>query len=82
MSHLIQPLDVECFSVLKQSYSLQIEYFIKAHINYISKVEFFIVFKAVYEQSIIVQNSQAGFREAGLILYDPEVVISRLDVNL
>ena len=81
-SHLTQPLDVGCFSVLKRSYGLQIEHFIKAHINHITKVEFFIAFKAAYEQSISAQNSQAGFRGAGLIPYDPQVVISKLDVNL
>ena len=81
-SHLTQPLDVGCFSVLKRSYGLQIEHFIKAHINHISKVEFFIAFKAAYDQSITVQNGQAGFRGAGLVPYDPQVVISKLDVNL
>ena len=81
-SHLTQPLDVGCFSVLKRSYGLQIEYFIKAHINHITKVEFFIAFKVAYEQSISVQNGQAGFQGAGLIPYDPQVVISKLDVNL
>ena len=79
---MTQPLDVGCFSVLKRSYGLQIEHFIKAYINHISKVEFFIAFKAAYEQSITVQNGQAGFRGAGLIPYNPEVVISKLDVNL
>jgi hypothetical protein len=81
-SHLTQPLDVGCISVLKRSYGLQIEHFIKAHINHISKVEFFIAFKAAYEQSLSVQNGQAGFQGAGLIPYDPQVVISKLDVNL
>src|ERR1700678_606934 len=81
-SHLTQPLDVGCFSVLKRSYGLQIEHFIKAHINHITKVEFLIAFKAAYEQSLSIQNSQAGFRGAGLILYDPQVVISKLDINL
>ena len=80
--YLIQPFDVKCFSILKRSYNLQIEHFIKAYINYISKVKFFIAFKTAYNQSITVQNSQAGFREAGLIPYDPEIVISKLDVNL
>jgi len=46
--HLIQPLDVGCFSVLKRVYGRQIETFIKAHINHITKVEFFLAFKAVY----------------------------------
>jgi hypothetical protein len=47
-SHLTQPLDVRCFSILKRAYSCQIETFIKAHINHITKVEFFLVFKAAY----------------------------------
>lgn len=81
-SHLTQPLDVGCFSVLKRSYGLQIEHFIKAYINHISKVEFFIAFKAAYEQSITVQNGQAGFQGAGLVPYDPKAVISKLDINL
>jgi hypothetical protein len=81
-SHLTQPLDVGCFSVLELSYGAQIEHFIKAYINYITKVEFFIVFKAAYELLLSIQNGQAGFRGAGLIPYDPQVVISKLDINL
>ena len=52
-SHLTQPLDVGCFSVLKQAYGRQIKTFIKAYINYITKVEFFLAFKAAYLASII-----------------------------
>src|SRR5438270_13719636 len=66
-SHLTQPLDVGCFSVLKRAYSRQIEDFIKAYINYITKVEFFMAFKTAYLQSIIVQNAKAGLRGAVLI---------------
>ena len=47
-SHLAQPLDVGCFSVLKRAYGHQIETFIKAHINHITKVEFFLAFSAAY----------------------------------
>jgi hypothetical protein len=81
-SHLTQPLDVGCFSVLKRAYGRQIETFIKAHINHITKVEFFLAFKAAYEQSITIQNAKAGFRGAGLVPFDPQVVISKLDVKL
>jgi hypothetical protein len=81
-SHLTQPLDVRCFSVLKRSYGRQIETFIKAHINHISKVEFFLAFKAAYDQSITPANAQAGFRGAGLVPFDPQAVISKLDVRL
>ncbi len=81
-SHLTQPLDVGCFSVLKRMYSRQIETFIKAHINHITKVEFLLAFKLAYEQSITTQNAQARFRGAGLVPFDPQAVISKLDVKL
>ncbi|ESZ98945.1 hypothetical protein SBOR_0603 [Sclerotinia borealis F-4128] len=81
-NHLIQPLDIGCFSVLKQSYGSQIEGFIKAHINHISKVEFFIAFKAAYQQSITIQNMKAGFQGAGLIPFDPQAVLSKLDIRI
>ena len=81
-SHLTQPLDVGCFSVLKRAYGRQIETFIKAYINYITKVEFFLAFSAAYKESMTVANAQAGFRGAGLIPFDPQAVISKLDVKL
>ena len=81
-SHLTQPLDVGCFSVLKRAYGHQLEIFIKAHINHITKVEFFLAFKAAYTQSMTIANSQAGFRGAGLIPFNPQAVISKLDVKL
>jgi hypothetical protein len=81
-SHLTQPLDVGFFGVLKRAYSRQIETFIKAHINHITKVEFFLAFKAAYMESMTVQNAQAGFRGAGLVPFDPQAVISKLDVKL
>lgn len=81
-SHLTQPLDVGCFSVLKRAYSRQIEKFIKAHINHITKVEFFRAFAAAYKESITIQNAQAGFRGAGLVPFDPQAVLSKLDVKL
>jgi hypothetical protein len=81
-SHLTQPLDVGCYSALKKAYGRQIEHFIKAHINHITKVEFFLAFHKAYLASITVRNSQAGFRGAGLVPFDPEAVISKLDVQL
>jgi hypothetical protein len=81
-SYLTQPLDIRCFSPLKQTYDRQIEGFIKAYINHITKIEFFIAFKAAYIQVVSVENAQAGFRGAGLIPHDPQAVISKLDVKL
>jgi hypothetical protein len=80
--YLTQLLDVGCFSILKQSYSRQLEAFIKAYINYITKTEFLLAFKAAYFNTIIAENIQAGFRGAGLVLYDPQAVLSKLDIKL
>ena len=63
-------------------YSRQIEDFMKAHIHHITKVKFLVAFKAAYPQSITVQNAQAGFCRAGLIPFDPQVVISKHDIKL
>jgi hypothetical protein len=63
-------------------YGRQIEGFIKAHIHYITKVEFLTAFKTAYPQLITVQNAQAGFYRAGLIPFDPQAVILKLDIKL
>ena len=47
-SHLLQPLDVRCFSVLKQSYSKEIEKLIRNHIHYITKPNFFLAFYVAF----------------------------------
>jgi hypothetical protein len=81
-SHLTQPLDVGCFSALKKAYSREIEHFVRAHINHITKVEFFLAFKAAHFAAMTESNNKGGFRGAGLVPFDPEVVISKLDVKL
>ena len=81
-SYLTQPLDVGCFSVLKRAYGRQIKTFIKAYINHITKVEFFLAFIAAYKESITAQNAQAGFRGAGLVPFNPQVVLLKLDIKL
>jgi hypothetical protein len=63
-------------------YGLQIETFIKAYINHITKVEFFLAFTAAYKESITVENYQARFCRAGLVPFDPQAVLSKLDVKL
>jgi hypothetical protein len=81
-SHITQPLDVGCFSFLKRAYGTEIEKFVKGHITHITKVEFFIAFKAAYAKAITPENAKAGFRGSGLVPYDPESVISKLDVRI
>ena len=81
-SHLTQPLDVGLFGPLKRAYGKEIESFIRAHINHITKVEFFFAFHAAYNATMTKENIASGFRGAGLVPFDPQAVISKLDFKL
>ena len=52
------------------------------NIIYISKLEFLCAFREAFFASIIEKNIQGGFAGAGLVPYDPERVISKLDVRI
>ncbi len=81
-SHLTQPLDVGIFSPLKRAYGAEINLFIRAHVNHITKVEFLSAYHTAYNKVISKKNIAGGFRGAGLIPHNPEAVISKLDVKL
>jgi hypothetical protein len=81
-SHLLQPLDVGCFAPLKKAYGRQAEKLIRNRINHITKTEFLPCFIAAFKASFTPSNIQGGFRGAGLVPFDPERVISTLDVKL
>jgi hypothetical protein len=51
-------------------------------ITRISKLEFLPCLKAAFDASITESNIQGGFRGAGLVPFDPEAVISKLEVRL
>ncbi|EGU86246.1 hypothetical protein FOXB_03236 [Fusarium oxysporum f. sp. conglutinans Fo5176] len=81
-SHLLQPLDVGCFGLLKKAYGREIERLIGCSINHISKTEFFPAFHAAHRATITENNIRGGFRGAGLAPLNPENIISKLDVQL
>jgi len=81
-SHLLQPLDIALYSPLKRAYSKEIELFIKASVNHITKQEFFIAFKAAHLAIFKEETIRSGFKAAGLIPHNPDEVISKLDVRL
>ena len=81
-SHLLQPLDVGCFGPLKQAYGRQAEGLMRNRINHITKHEFLPCFKEAYNKAITSSNIQGGFRGAGLVPFDPQRVISTLNVKL
>jgi hypothetical protein len=81
-SHLLQPLNVACFAPLKRLYSNSISALARNYIYYISKETFLPAFKAAYDLTFTKKNARAGFRGAGLVLFNLEAVLSKLDVRL
>ena len=81
-SHLLQPLDVSCFGPLKKAYGRQIEDLMRQQITHITKEDFIPAFRAAFQASLTESNIQGGFRGAGLVPFDPERVISTLDLKL
>lgn len=81
-SHLLQPLDVACFGPLKRAYGDELSSWTRYTTDQVKKTTFLPAFKKAYYKAITKANICAGFRGAGLVPHDPEVVISKLDVVL
>jgi hypothetical protein len=51
-------------------------------ITYITKLEFLPCFKGAFDATITKANIQEGFQGAGLVPFNPETMISKLNVRL
>lgn len=81
-SHLLQPLDVSCFSPLKQAYGQHVQKSMVLGINHIDKDEFLTIYSSICTAALSERNIQSGFRATGLVPYDPEQVLSRLNTQM
>ena len=79
--HILQPLDIGCFSIFKCLYSCQVEQFMRLSINHIDKLDFLILYKQVcteiYKEEIICN----AFKATELILYDSIQVLLQLYIE-
>jgi hypothetical protein len=73
---------VGCFSPLKQAYSNKINSLLQYSTKKIKKEAFLLAFKAAFKKSMTKENIYTGFRGAGLVLHNLEVVILKLNVVL
>jgi len=80
ISHLLQPLDVGCFSPLKAAYRNQIHELARQRVFYIDKVDFLQIYLRIRNTVLSAQNIHAGFRASGLVPACPERVLSSLTV--
>ena len=78
LSHILQPLDVGCFSPLKQAYGTQVEGQMRLGINYIIKEDFLSVYHIAHTQAITEKNIFSSFSATGLVPFNPDCVLSTL----
>ena len=76
-SHLLQPLDVSCFSPLKHFYKQKVEELVQKRVNSIKKEDFLYIYPAAYQKALSSLNIKSGFAATGLIPFSPERVLSK-----
>ena len=81
-SHLLQPLDVGCFSVLKRSYGRQIEGLMRNGVNHIDKQDFLEAYYIARTETMNQSNIYSSFVAIGVVLYNLEQVLSKLNTQL
>jgi hypothetical protein len=82
LSHLLQLLNITCFLPLKRLYSNKVLALAHSRIYYINKETFLLAFKAAFSKAFTTENVRAGFRGAGLVPHNLEVVLLKLNVRL
>jgi hypothetical protein len=61
LSHLLQPLNVVPYSLLKRYYGDRILLLARSYIYYINKETFLLAFKAAFKKAFTLENIYAGF---------------------
>lgn len=81
-SHLLQPLDVSCFAVLKRQYGQLVEQRMRLGFNHIDKIDFLTAFPKVRTTTYKAETIRNGFAATGLVPFDPDRVYQQLTVQL
>jgi hypothetical protein len=81
-SHVLQPLDVVCFSPLKRKYSQRVRDLARQRIFHINKEAFLPAFKDAFFDVFTTENCRKAFEAAGLVPANAQVVLDRLEVRL
>jgi hypothetical protein len=77
--YLLQPLDVSCFAGLKRSYGRQVENLIRAGVSHIDKSDFLSAYFTARIEALTLNIVRSGFAATGLVPYDPERVLLKLN---
>jgi hypothetical protein len=78
--HLLQPLDVSCFSPLQRTYGHEIQELARQGVYYIDKIDFLTIYTQIWPRVFTEQNIKAGFEATELISSCLHCVLSSLTV--
>jgi hypothetical protein len=81
-SHILQPLDVVCFSPLKRKYSQRVRDLARRRVFHINKEGFLPAFKDAFFDVFTTDNCRKAFEASGLVPLNAQVVLDRLEVRL
>ena len=82
-SHLLQPLDVGCFGVLKRAYGRLVENQARTGYNHIDKLDFLAAYPKARTEAFKPENIRNSFAAVGLSpVVDAERVLSKLNISL
>jgi hypothetical protein len=81
-SHLLQPLDIGCFAVLKRSYGSLVDQKMRLNVNHIDKLDFLAAYPQARIDAFKSDTIKNSFKAAGLVSIDPEPVLNQLNIQL
>jgi hypothetical protein len=81
-SHLLQPLDVGCFSALKRGYGKRVEEFGKGSEIRVTKSDFLSFYIPTRKDTFTKNNIRNSFAACGIVPLDPARVIGRLRIQV
>ncbi|EED21129.1 transposon, putative [Talaromyces stipitatus ATCC 10500] len=81
-SHLLQPLDVGCFAVLKRHYGQLVEQRMRLGFNHIDKIDFLTAFPKARTMAYKAQTIRNSFAATGLVPFNPDRALQQLNIQL
>jgi hypothetical protein len=81
-SHLLQPLDVGCFAVLKRAYGRFVSDLARVGYNHIDKLDFLADYPRARTEAFQPHIIQSSFAATSLVPVNPERVLSKLNISL
>ena len=81
-SHLLQPLDVGCFSPLKRAYGRLVENKARLGFNHIDKFDFLDAYPEARTETFKANTIKNSFEAAGLVPLNPGRVLEQLNIHL